>query len=259
MGLIFNSESIALYEAWYRSASGQALEKMVDHSFRTLLDVKPGERVLDIGCGLGNHLILLNRLGLNISGLDASPLAIEQARQRLGHACDLRIGLAQDLPYDDNEFDLAVLVHTLEFLDDPIEAIKEAARVARRGIFIGILNSFSWSYLNNKLRGVFRKSPLSQARYYNLLELKHFLSATLGDVPIQWFCGRNWPPYYGRISNLLAGSEKMQHCPFGLYLGLYAPLHPRVKTLLHPLRIKMKKAPQSLANGIPRDKTGLET
>jgi ubiquinone/menaquinone biosynthesis C-methylase UbiE len=257
MALIFNSDSIALYEAWYRSASGKTMEKMVNHSFHTLLDAKPGERVLDIGCGLGNHLILLSRLGLNISGLDASPLAIEQARQRLGHACDLRIGLAQDLPYDDNEFDLAVMVHTLEFLDDPLEAIKEAARVARRGIFIGILNSFSWSCLSNKFRGIFRDSPFNQAKYYNLLQIKYLLSATLGNVPIQWICSQNWPSYYGRLGNLLSGSQKMQHCPFGIYLGLYAPLHPRVATLLHPLRIKMKKAPQSLVNGISRDKADL--
>jgi len=194
---------------------------------------------------------------LNISGLDASPLAIEQARQRLGHACDLRIGLAQDLPYDDNEFDLAVMVHTLEFLDDPLEAIKEAARVARRGIFIGILNSFSWSCLSNKFRGIFRDSPFNQAKYYNLLQIKYLLSATLGNVPIQWICSQNWPSYYGRLGNLLSGSQKMQHCPFGIYLGLYAPLHPRVATLLHPLRIKMKKAPQSLVNGISRDKADL--
>jgi SAM-dependent methyltransferase len=258
MGLIFDANSMAKYEAWYRSPIGKLLEGLAEDSLRGLLDPRPGERVLDIGCGLGDHLIFLNKLGLNISGLDASPLMIERAQERLGFRCDLKVGPAEDLPFEDNEFDLAVLIHTLEFLDNPIMALKEAGRVARRGVFIGVLNKCSWSCLNYKFTGLFQKSLFSQAKFYSFWDLKYFICNAFGDVPVQWSSGQKRSSFYGRLGTLLLGSEKLRHCPFGLYLGLYVPLQPRMLTLQHPLKIDIKKAPQSAVNSITREKINLQ-
>lgn len=44
------------------------------------LKLKPGSRVLDIGCGRGRHALALYALGFEVSGIDLSPSAIEEAR-----------------------------------------------------------------------------------------------------------------------------------------------------------------------------------
>jgi len=66
MGLIFDIESARRYESWYRSARGRAMDRFVEKAIYELLDPRPKERVLDIGCGSGNHLLFFNKLGIDI-------------------------------------------------------------------------------------------------------------------------------------------------------------------------------------------------
>ena len=115
MGLIFDENSAGFYESWRRSSQSRAIERSMEQLVLSLIDPEPGERVLDIGCGIGNHLLMFNKLGLNVSGVDASPYMVQEAKSRLGHRSTIKVGMAEDLPFDDNEFDLAVLVNTLEF------------------------------------------------------------------------------------------------------------------------------------------------
>jgi ubiquinone/menaquinone biosynthesis C-methylase UbiE len=119
MGLIFDQNTLDFYDAWRRSSSKPNHREILEPLLVSLLDPKPGERVLDIGCGTGNHLIMFSKMGLDVSGVDASPQMLEKARARLGHKSNFKIGMAEDLPFDDNEFDLAVLINTLEFMDTP--------------------------------------------------------------------------------------------------------------------------------------------
>jgi ubiquinone/menaquinone biosynthesis C-methylase UbiE len=92
MGLIFDINTAKLYESWCHSPQGKAVEQSAERVFLTLLDPQPGERVLDIGCGDGNHLLFFSKLGLDISGIDASPYMISKARERLGRQCFLKTG-----------------------------------------------------------------------------------------------------------------------------------------------------------------------
>jgi len=126
MGLIFDENSAGFYQSWHRSSQSRAIEKSMEQLVLSLIDPEPGERVLDIGCGTGNHLIMFNKLGLNVSGVDASSHMVQEAKSRLGHRSTIKVGMAEDLPFDDNEFDLAVLVNTLEILYKPLLALLEA-------------------------------------------------------------------------------------------------------------------------------------
>lgn len=98
--------------------------------------VQPGERVLDIGCGTGNASLLAARAGAKVTGVDPARRLVEVARERLASG-DLggsfALGTAEDLPFDDGAFDVAVSVFALIFSSDPDRAGGELLRVLRPG------------------------------------------------------------------------------------------------------------------------------
>ena len=249
MGTIFDRDMAECYKAWYFSPEGQAIERSIEEFIVPLLDPKRGDRILDIGCGSGNHLLLFSRLGLNVTGVDASPYMINQARERLGSRCALKTGMAEDLPFDDNEFDLAVLINTLEFLDDPLQALKEAGRVANRKVFIGVINSASWSGLRKRFSGYLGDPLFSHARFYNLWKVKFLVSAAYGPIPMSWRCTQICPSFVGRLGFFSKNSWNSKHAPFGSFLWLSATMAYRVKTENLPLKIRLKKAGQPVLGG----------
>jgi SAM-dependent methyltransferase len=96
------------------------------------VDLRPGQLVLDIGCGVGAFLRLVARRGARSFGLDASEALIALARERLPDA-DLRIGDMEALPYDDDSFDLVAGFNSFFFANDIVAAVREAGRVAKPG------------------------------------------------------------------------------------------------------------------------------
>ncbi len=94
--------------------------------------LEPGERVLDVGCGAGAFLRLVAGRGAVPYGIDASEALVELARARLPDA-DLRVGEMEDLPYDDDGFDLVTGFNSFFFANDMVAALREAGRVAKPG------------------------------------------------------------------------------------------------------------------------------
>jgi SAM-dependent methyltransferase len=94
------------------------------------VDLKPGQRVLDIGCGVGAFLRLVADRGAEPFGLDASEALIELARERLPEA-DLRVGEMEALPYQQGTFDLVTGFNSFFFANDIVTAAREAGRVAK--------------------------------------------------------------------------------------------------------------------------------
>ena len=250
MGLILDVHSAKLYESWSRSPRGRAMDKFIEGLLLEFLEPQQYERALDIGCGTGNHLLFLNKLGLDINGVDASHYMIEIARNRLGARCTLKTGMAEDLPFDDNEFDLVVLINTLEFLDDPLKALREAGRVAKRKIFIGGINSLSWYGVGNKLQGLFLETLSKYIRYYHLWELKSYIRRAYGPVPVIWRSEQTRPFFSNKIGGFLYNMCRLDGWPFGSYLGFSVTMEYRIKTDNLPLKIKVGKTDQPVAGGI---------
>jgi SAM-dependent methyltransferase len=93
---------------------------------------EPGWRVLDIGCGVGAFLRLIaDRFG-EPHGIDASEALIAFAHGRLPDA-DLRVGEMEELPWDDNTFDVVAGFNSFFFANDMVAALREAGRVAKPG------------------------------------------------------------------------------------------------------------------------------
>ncbi len=89
-----------------------------------------GKRVLDVACGLGQWLGLLQDRGASIAGVDISDRAIEQCRRRLP-AGEFHMGPAETLPFADASFDLVTCMGSLEHFVDKPAALREMIRVAK--------------------------------------------------------------------------------------------------------------------------------
>ncbi len=91
-----------------------------------------GQRVLDVGCGVGAFLRLAAERGAAPYGIDASESLIAFAHARLPNA-DLRVGEMEDLPWKDDGFDLVTGFNSFFFANDMVAALREAGRVAKPG------------------------------------------------------------------------------------------------------------------------------
>lgn len=102
------------------------------------LHLAPGQKVLDLGCGIGGAMFPLAEVtgphGL-AAGVDISKAMIEEATKRLAgrSGVEFRVGEACAIPYPDGFFDAARCERVFLYLPDRLEAIREMKRVVKPG------------------------------------------------------------------------------------------------------------------------------
>jgi SAM-dependent methyltransferase len=98
-----------------------------------LAEARPGERVLDLGCGAGRFVAALRDAGAEPVGVELAEAALERARRNVPGA-DLRL-LAPDgnIPLDHGEVDLVWCSEVLEHVPDTGALLTDARRVLKRG------------------------------------------------------------------------------------------------------------------------------
>ncbi len=108
-------------------------QKLADH-----YQLKPGQKVLDVGCGMAHLLYELTQVvpGLLVNGIDISQYALEHAKEEIRDR--LLYGQAQNIPFNDNEFDLVISLTTLHNLKvyDLKRAVQEIERVSKGNSYI---------------------------------------------------------------------------------------------------------------------------
>ncbi len=101
----------------------------------------PNFRILDVGCGTGANLEMLAQFG-EAEGVDVSDDALEFCRLK---GLKAQKGLAEELPYADETFELTTALDVVEHLDNDIAGLKEMFRVTKRGGYSLIfVPAFMW-------------------------------------------------------------------------------------------------------------------
>ena len=218
----FDVNIAAEYDQWYQRPEGQytdALEKLL---FQRLVQPQRGQSLLEVGCGTGHNLEFFSELGLHVTGIDSSEPMLQMAAKRLGPNARLLLGEANRLAFDNNSFDIVVLFTVLEFLPDPAGALKEAARVSREKVYIGVLNKASILGIARRVKGRSRKSIYNRAKFYTIWEIEGMSRRVLGNISLTWesvlFFPLGWHRYCPRVDRFLS----FQRNPFGAFLGICA-------------------------------------
>jgi ubiquinone/menaquinone biosynthesis C-methylase UbiE len=104
------------------------VERVVD---LVLAGLSKPQSLLDIGTGSGVFAEAFAAKGLKVSGVDANPLMLPAASKFVPSG-EFKEAIAEKLPYQDAQFDLAFMGLVLHETDDPLAALQEAYRVATR-------------------------------------------------------------------------------------------------------------------------------
>lgn len=120
---------------------GRYAEPLAD-AFVRLVGPRPGQTALDVGCGPGAMTErLVAALGEGkVAAIDPSASFVEAVGERCP-GVDVRRGVAQELPFGDDTFDLAIAQLVVHFMPDPVAGLGEMARVTRPG---GLVAASVW-------------------------------------------------------------------------------------------------------------------
>jgi ubiquinone/menaquinone biosynthesis C-methylase UbiE len=146
--------ALPLYDPIVKLLGGEAAR-------RTLVEqaaLRPGDRVLDLGCGTGGLTLLIKRLHphVEVVGLDPDPQALARARRkaaRAGVALQLDQGFGDELPYPDASFDRVLSAFVLHHVppDEKEPTLREVRRVLAPG---GALHLVDFGGPDPKVGGV---------------------------------------------------------------------------------------------------------
>lgn len=169
------------FEAWYdaldRSRFSNAFtygRSKIDALVGELFDSLPeGAKVLDVGCGTGEHLARAARQGLKPFGVEPASSMLEFARKNVPQA-EIAQGIATDLPFKDAQFDLVIMVEVLRYLDRPDteKALQEAHRVLKPGglLFVTLVNRWALDgfYVLQRARQLLKRRQFDEVNPYCL-------------------------------------------------------------------------------------------
>jgi SAM-dependent methyltransferase len=112
--------------------------------FADFAGVVPGSRALDVGCGPGALTAELTRRlsAAAISAIDPSESFVSAFRERFP-GIDVRLGPAEELPFDDDVFDRTLAQLVVHFMTDPVTGLREMNRVTRPG---GVVAACVWDH-----------------------------------------------------------------------------------------------------------------
>ncbi|MFZ2097776.1 MAG: class I SAM-dependent methyltransferase [Anaerolineales bacterium] len=169
--------------------NGRCADRQEKALLKQLLCIFPTARtLLDIGCGTGHFSRWFGTLGFQAVGLDLSQPMLDEAN-RSGETLYVQ-GDALKLPFPSTSFDITALITTLEFLDEPMQALYEALRVARHGIILGVLNAQSCLGRQYKREG---GRVWDIARFYTPDELKGMILEISGEKATLVWRTTLWP------------------------------------------------------------------
>jgi tocopherol O-methyltransferase len=119
-------------------------------------NIKPGEKVLDAGCGVGGSSIFLaSSAGCRVTGITLSPQQVEHAnknaaKKNVSGLVDFRVMDYCATSFDDNSFDVVWGCESICYADDKEKFIREAFRLLKHGGRLVVADGFVTKFENNE-------------------------------------------------------------------------------------------------------------
>ena len=136
--------------------------QIVGESLAEATDIRAGERVLDIAAGNGNVTLAAARRFANVTSTDYVPELLEKGRVRAlaeGLPVNFRVADAEELPFEDGNFDVALSTFGAMFTPDHTRPAREMLRVVRKGGRIGLANWTPESFIGQLFKVIGRYIP----------------------------------------------------------------------------------------------------
>ena len=165
-----------------------------ERSLAELLAAAAPRSILDVGCGEG---VLTHQWAEHLEGrvvgidLDDPAIQAEWDKRRAPNL-EYRVMKAENLPFDDGEFELAAAIEVLEHVPDPEHTVAEMARVAKRWLLVSVPREPLWRGLN-MARGAYWKDLGNTPGHLNHWSKRSFVAllARHGEVvqarsPFPW-------------------------------------------------------------------------
>ncbi len=122
----WNEKSRNMWESGSRSSIVPFVEKYF----------KNGGKIADIGCGDGYGSYKLHNAGLQVVGVDISPKMIEKAKEVEGEGLTFTVGDLARLPFESDSLDGVVAINSIEWTENPKQALEEIQRVIKPGGYL---------------------------------------------------------------------------------------------------------------------------
>ena len=212
----FNREHTDTYELWYEGRYKRAeiwqkkvMEQLVTKDQRV-------KTLLEFGCGTTRFTRWWKNIGIEATGGDISPLMLSQAVHLFEG--DLVMADSHFMPFKDYTFDSLAFITTFEYYKDPVKVLREAARVAKYGIAMGMMNRNSPKVARRRVQQLFGKNPFYvTATFYTPKMLTEIIEKALVGrrYTIEWTC-TGLPKWF---------PVQQWNVPVGDFFGLYIQLN----------------------------------
>ena len=185
----FNREHTDTYEQWYEGRYKRAeiwQKKVIGGLISKDARVKT---LLEFGCGTTRFTRWWKNIGIEAMGADISPLMLGQGVHLFDG--DLVLADSHHMPFKDQTFDALAFITTFEYYRDPVQVIRESARVAKYGIVFGMMNRNSTKVVRRRIQQAFGKNPFYvTATFYtpDMLIAKIHEALEGRDYSIEWTC-----------------------------------------------------------------------
>ena len=187
-----------LYKAWaplYDESVSIGIPYKVEEG--VLIDIvnpKPGERILDVGCGTGRTIEKLISSGAEITGIDLSEEMLGIAKKKFPRISFINANIEDPLPFPDGSFHKIISSLTFQFIADIREPLGELYRVLKpRGMLV--VTDFlagaplDWSLIEYNREKKFKGSVGSVSTFRTLVEYVELLThpgfEIVGLVPLR--------------------------------------------------------------------------
>jgi ubiquinone biosynthesis O-methyltransferase len=173
------------YDDWYKTPLGEFVDQLEYKLLRKHCGNLMGKRILDVGCGTGIYSMRFANMGAHVTAIDPSTKMLSMAREKTKHfvvPIHFIESSAEDLPFQDNSFDMVFACSSLEFVQDIEQTMVELHRVLSPGgkAVFGVLNQESIWIQSLIKQPNFVDTIYANAKFFtyrSLLDLFHTFSS----------------------------------------------------------------------------------